>query len=235
MRLDKYLVENFNITRSRAADLIKLGSVSVNGEVVKKTAKIIAKHDKVEINDILKYVSRAGIKLEAAIKHFNLDFNNKKVLDVGSSTGGFTEVSLNFGAKLVYAYDVGTDQMAEELKKDERVKLFEQTNILDVVPNSVDICLIDVSFTSIRPIVKHLKTVSKLYIMLFKPQFEVGSKHIYGGIVKNEKLIGEAIEDFKEFLKNEGFNIRGIMKADIKGKKGNQEYIFIGEKNARID
>lgn len=233
MRLDKYIVKNNNYTRSRASDLIKLGNVLVNGEVIKKPAKTINEQDEVLINDSLKYVSRAGVKLEEAIRHFKLDFKDKTVIDVGSSAGGFTEVSLKYGAKTIYAYDVGKDQMDESLKKDKRINLFEQTNILSVSTKKVDICLIDVSFVSIKPIIKHLKATASLYIMLFKPQFEVGKDNLYGGIIKNEKVLYEALESFKSFLKSENIVLRDYLKLSLKGKKGNQEYIFIGDSNAK--
>lgn len=232
MRLDKYIVNKYNYTRSRASDLIKLGNVLVNGELITKPAKIINETDEVLINDTLKYVSRAGVKLEEAIKHFKLDFKCKTVIDVGSSTGGFTQVSLKYGAKTIYAYDVGKDQMDDVLRSDKRIILFEQTNILKVIPKNADICLIDVSFVSIRPIIKHLKTSAKLYVMLFKPQFEVGKDNLYGGIIKNEKVLNEALKSFKSFLKAENIVIRDYLKLSLKGKKGNQEYIFIGDANA---
>jgi 23S rRNA (cytidine1920-2'-O)/16S rRNA (cytidine1409-2'-O)-methyltransferase len=235
MRLDKYIVDNFGYTRSRAIDLIKVGSVYVNGEVVLKPSKQVSETDKIKINDKLKYVSRAGVKLEEAVNYFNLDFKDKTVLDVGSSTGGFTEVSLKYGAKTVYAYDVGKDQMDEELRKDKRIHLFEQTNILSADVKEVDICLIDVSFVSIKPIIKHLKGKAKVYVMLFKPQFEVGPDNLYGGIIKNEKVLKEAILSFKEFLKEEEINLRDYLQVSLKGKKGNQEYIFIGDMNVRKD
>lgn len=235
MRLDKYLVNKYNYSRSRATDLIKLGSVSVNGKVILKPAKQIAIADEIVIFDKIKYVSRAGLKLEEAIDHFNLDFKNKTILDVGSSTGGFTEVSLKRGANRVYAYDVGKNQMVEGLKNDKRVYLFEQTNILKANPEKVDICLIDVSFVSIRPIIKHLKEKANLFIMLFKPQFETKAKDLYGGVIKSEKVLNKLIISFKEFLTEEKISLKGELKLSLKGKKGNQEYIFIGDSNARKD
>ncbi len=99
----------------------------------------------------------------------------------------------------------------------------------------VDICLIDVSFVSIKPIIKHLKGKAKVYVMLFKPQFEVGPDNLYGGIIKNEKVLKEAILGFKEFLKEEEINLRDYLQVSLKGKKGNQEYIFIGDMNVRKD
>lgn len=232
MRLDKYLVDKHKYSRSRAIDLIKLGSVTVNDKVVIKPAKDVSESDIIIIIDLIKYVSRAGLKLEEAIVNFGLDFKDKTILDVGSSTGGFTEVSLNYGAKTVYAYDVGKEQMVERLKTDKRVKLFEQTNILSVNVEEVDICLIDVSFVSIKPIIKHLKGKAKLYVMLFKPQYEVGMNNLYGGIIKNEKVLKDAVDDFKSFLKAENINLINYLEVKIKGKKGNQEYIFIGDINA---
>lgn len=231
MRLDVYLVKEFSLTRSRAADLIKLGSVKVNDKVILKASYKVSLNDDVKITYSLKYVSRAGNKLEDAISYFDLDFQNKSILDVGSSTGGFTDCSLQHGAKIVYAYDVGTNQMNETLKEDNRVRLFEQTNILNVDPVRVDICLIDVSFVSIKPIIKHLKDKADLFVMLFKPQFEVGKKHIKGGIVKDEKVIKKIVDEFKDYLKDLNINIIGYKKTDLKGKKGNQEYIFIGDVN----
>lgn len=233
MRLDIYLVNNYNYSRSRAIDLIKLGSVKVNGKVVLKPAKQILITDVVAISDKIKYASRAGLKLEEAIKYFKLNFNDKTILDVGSSTGGFTEVSLKNGAKRVYAYDVGKNQMVLKLKSDERVYLFEQTNILKANPKRVDICLIDVSFVSIRPIIKHLKGKADLFIMLFKPQFETERKIVHGGVIKSEEVLTKLKESFKEFLKEEQISLRGELKLSLKGKKGNQEYIFVGDSDAR--
>lgn len=229
MRLDNYIKENFNISRSRALDLIKLSSVKVNNEIVIKPSYQVKEDDVVEIIETLKYASRAGEKLEDAIINFNLDFKNKTILDVGSSTGGFTDCSLSFGAKHVYAYDVGVDQMVLRLKEDKRVTLNEGVNILSVTPEEVDICLIDVSFTSIKPIITHLKDNAKRYVLLFKPQFEVGQKHLKKGIVKDVKVVNKYVEEFKDFLKELSLNVIEY-KPVLKGKKGNQEYIFVCER-----
>ncbi|NLN50378.1 MAG: TlyA family RNA methyltransferase [Acholeplasmataceae bacterium] len=232
MRLDKYLVTTYNYSRSKAIDLIKIGDVKVNKVTIYKPAYKISSNDQIEITETLKYVSRAGLKLEDAINHFKLDFTDKVVIDVGSSTGGFTDCSLSYGAKHVYAYDVGKDQMVDKLKNNKKVTLFEQTNILNVEPINVDICLIDVSFISIKPILKHLKDSALLFVMLFKPQFEVGKQKSKSGIIKDSKLILKALTDFGLFLKSLEINLIGYKPSLLKGKKGNQEYIFIGEKNA---
>ncbi len=232
MRLDKYISSKYNITRSRASDLIKLGSVSVNQIFVTKPSYTVKETDLIKVDLSLKYESRAGSKLEEAIRFYNLDFQDKTVLDVGSSTGGFTSCSLSFGAKVVYAYDVGKNQMDQNLRQNPRIRLFEQTNILSVKPALTDICLVDVSFTSVIPIINHLKDQASLFIVLFKPQFEVGKKHLKGGIVKDEQVIKEAINNFLEVLASLEIKVIGYKKVQLKGKKGNQEYIFVGEKDA---
>lgn len=233
MRLDNYLKSNFNLSREKAIDLIKLGYVFVNDIQITKPAYKVKDSYNIKINNIFKFVSRAGLKLEDAINAFSLDFNNKTVIDIGSSTGGFTECSLFHGASKVYAYDVGKNQMNETLKKDARIELYEQTNILDVTLKQADICLIDVSFTSVKPIIKHVKKKCNLLVILFKPQFEVGKKNLNGGIVKNEKVILNLLTEFKTFLLEQNIKLVGYKPTNLKGKKGNQEYLFIGERNVR--
>lgn len=232
MRLDQYLKENLNISRSKAHDLIKLSSVLVNNQIITKPAYIVKEGDVITIEETLKYASRAGMKLEDAIISFNLDFTNKTVLDIGSSTGGFTDCSLAFGAKHVYAYDVGKNQMIDRLRHHPNVTLYEETNILSVMPNVVDICLIDVSFTSIKPIITHLKDNANEFVILFKPQFEVGKQHVKKGIVKDEKIVLKALRSFQDFLETIHIYTKDY-KPVLKGKKGNQEYIFSCVKDVR--
>lgn len=233
MRLDKYIKEHFNLSREKAIDLIKLGHVSVNNKEVNKPAYQTTINDIIEVNNIFKYVSRSGLKLEDAIMSFSLDFNNKVIIDVGSSTGGFTQCSLNYGARKIYAYDVGQNQLDPSLRDNPKIELHEQTNILDVILKPADICLIDVSFTSVKPIISHIKDYCSLYVILFKPQFEVGKKNLFGGIVKNEIIVLEAISEFNDFLLENKFNVLGYKPTKLKGKKGNQEYLFIGERNVK--
>lgn len=232
MRLDKYLVINHGLSRSRAIDLIKLGSVKVNNETILKPSFNTKEEDIITIDDAIKYVSRAGMKLEDAIMSFNLNFNGKTVMDIGSSTGGFTECSLSFGARHVYAYDVGKNQMAPTLRNDARITLKEETNILEVIPKVVDIVLIDVSFTSIKPIIKHVRDYGSLFVLLYKPQFEVGKSYVKQGIVKDDYIVQKSLKNFVEFLNNEGIIMKHIKPSSIKGKKGNQEYLIIGERDA---
>lgn len=232
MRLDQYIKETLQISRSKAHDLIKLKSVLINGVVMDKPAYIVKDDDKVVVQETLKYASRAGMKLEDAIESFQLDFRHKTVLDIGSSTGGFTDCSLAYGAKHVYAYDVGENQMIERLRQDKRVSLREGTNILFINPEVVDICLIDVSFTSIKPIIEHVKNHAQHYVLLFKPQFEVGKDYVKKGIVKDKKVVEKALIDFQTFLETLHIHVTQY-KPVLKGKKGNQEYIFSCIKDVR--
>lgn len=232
MRLDVYLQKEENITRNKASELIKNGEVIVNEVVVLKPSYLLKAEDEVKLLNSFKYVSRAGLKLEDAIKSFGLDFTNKVIVDVGSSTGGFTDCSLKHGAKLVYAYDVGTNQMVEELKNDQRVKLFENTNILIADKKEADYILIDVSFTAVLPIINYLKDWANNFLILFKPQFEVGQKYLKKGIVKDEKIVLKKLTEFSSELERLNIKIVKSKKAEIKGKKGNQEYLLLGVKNA---
>ena len=188
MRLDNYLVEQqFVKTRSQAHDFIKRRLVLVNDKIVMKAGYEIQNHV-VKMLEKPRFVSRAGEKLLQAIVDFKLDFNDKIIVDIGSSTGGFTDCCLQHGAKHVYAYDVGTDQMDQMLRKNDKVSLYEQTNILDVNVMSHDIALIDVSFTSIIPILKHISQTSHEVICLIKPQFEAGHMKFKQGVLNDMKL-----------------------------------------------
>ena len=158
-RLDKYLVNNnFTGSRTKAKELIKSNCIKVNDEIVTKASYMVKDHDVIEIidNSSLKYVSRAGLKLEGAIESFNLDLNSKNIMDIGSSTGGFTDCSLKNGAKKVVAIDVGTDLMADVLRNDDRGELYEQLNFKNA-PSSlfenIDIIVSDVSFISLKHII----------------------------------------------------------------------------------
>ncbi|MGE4320017.1 MAG: TlyA family RNA methyltransferase [Acholeplasmataceae bacterium] len=226
MRLDQYLVDKGLVeTRSKATDLIKRGYVLVD-EITASKAGLMIIDQEVKVLDHLHFVGRAGEKLYHAIKKFNLDFSDKTIIDIGASTGGFTECSLEHGAKLVYTYDVGRDQLAEKLKTDERVICHEETNILDVKLPDADVILIDVSFISITKVFKHIQGFQGEIIGLIKPQFEIGKKSIKQGIVKDIKLHKVVLNDVLSVIESLGFNIINLDKSEIKGKKGNQEYII---------
>lgn len=225
MRLDNYLKEKYpKYTRSQLQDYIKRGLVLVNNIVITKTGYQVKNDDIVILNELTEYASRAGYKLESAAKKIKLNLKDLTILDCGSSTGGFTDYSLKNGAKLVYAYDVGTDQMIDRLKEDKRVILNEQTNILHVNPPQVDLVLIDVSFTSSMPILEHLKDVSNQFLILIKPQFEVGVNHLSKGIVKNKKRVDTLLDEYVIFVKTLGFNVINLFESDLPGKEGNIEY-----------
>ena len=226
MRLDHYLVEHgLTKTRSQASDLIRRGLVSVNDEIITKTGYEIIDQT-VKCVTKSKFVSRAGEKLLQALLDFHIDLHDKIVIDIGSSTGGFTDCSLQHGAGFVYAYDVGYDQLDETLRINPNVEVHEQTNILDVTFPMHDVVLIDVSFTSIKPILKHLKGDESEIIALIKPQFEAGMMKFKQGVLKDIKKHQEILHDILTEANHLGFNLCGLAKSNLKGKTGNQEYIL---------
>ncbi len=230
MRIDLYLVEHNNFeSRSKAQEAIKEGAILVNGKVCTKPSTDIIESDIIEVSfDALKYVSRGGFKLEGAIKEFNLDFNSKTVLDIGSSTGGFTDCAIKHGAELVYCVDVGTDQLHKTLRDNPKVRLYENTNILDFnVDISFDYLVMDVSFVSIEHVIvgvmKYLNDTNSL-ICLIKPQFEVG-KMIGKGVIKDSSIHLKVLNNVYDYLERIGLYINKIAPSPIKGGSGNIEFI----------
>ncbi len=230
MRIDLYLVEHNNFeSRSKAQEAIKEGAILVNGKVCTKPSTDIIDSDIIEVSfDALKYVSRGGFKLEGAIKEFNLDFNSKTVLDIGSSTGGFTDCAIKHGAELVYCVDVGTDQLHKTLRDNPKVRLYENTNILDFnVDISFDYLVMDVSFVSIEHVIegvmKYLNDTNSL-ICLIKPQFEVG-KMIGKGVIKDSSIHLKVLNNVYDYLERIGLYINKIAPSPIKGGSGNIEFI----------
>ena len=233
MRIDLYMVEkNLVETRSQARDLIMRGLVFHQEKQVLKAGYEITVDDHITVTEKLTYVSRAGLKLEDALTHFKIDLKDLIILDVGASTGGFTDCALAHGAKHVYAYDVGRDQLDIKLKDDIRVTSHEKTNILSITPPKVDLILIDVSFTSIKPILKHLKDHEKTILALIKPQFEAGKINMKHGVLKDQKIIEDVLKQMVTYCNDCGFYVEGIKKSDLKGKAGNQEFMFYLKKNA---
>ncbi|MBC2851251.1 TlyA family RNA methyltransferase [Cetobacterium sp. 8H] len=250
-RVDVLLVEKgFYETREKAKRAIMAGLVIINDKKIDKPGTSIKIDEEPLIRvkgDACKYVSRGGLKLEKAISVFNMDFQDKIVLDVGSSTGGFTDCSLQNGAKFVYAVDVGTNQLDWKLRNDERVKSLENMHIKDLTLNDldnrkVDYIVMDVSFISITKVIEHLikyfDKETKL-MALIKPQFEVGKENIEkGGIVKDSKKHLMAIEMVVEEAKKSGLRLKGLDFSPITGTKGNVEYISLfelGEDNSQIN
>ncbi|ALQ36299.1 TlyA family RNA methyltransferase [Fusobacterium hwasookii] len=238
MRLDEYLVENEYFENLEIAKRqIMVGNVIVNEQKVDKPGEIISldkiKSIRIKEKDI-PYVSRGGLKLEKAIKVFELDFKDKIVLDIGASTGGFTDCSLQNGAKFVYAIDVGTNQLDWKLRNDTKVKSIENKHINDLekkdLQDDIDIIVMDISFISIKKVLYKIKELLKdngFAIFLIKPQFEAERNEINKGIVDSlnvhKRVINEVIEEakiYQLFLEN-------LTVSPIKGTKGNVEYLAI--------
>lgn len=219
-------------SRKTASDLIKDEKVLVNSVVVTKPSKEIDINSKIEILELPKYVSRAGLKLEKALDTFNINVKNKIALDIGSSTGGFTDCLLQRSIQKVYAVDVGTDQLHEKIRNDSRVISMEQTDIrkLESLGDKVDFVVVDVSFISLELILPNIKRFLKddgEVVVLVKPQFEVGKEKIgKGGIVKDEEDRLEVLEKIKSFCSNLGFKINGEIESPIKGGGGNLEFLL---------
>lgn len=226
MRLDKYLTHNNIVdTRSKALDLIKRDLVLVNGSICNKQSRDILETDKVLVLEKLKYVSRAGLKLEEAINYFKINVEDKIFIDCGLSTGGFSDCLLQNNAKLIYGVDVGTNQVDLKLKNDPRLIVYEQTNFLDFdIPTNDFIC-IDVSFTSSIPILKHCLNKTKNIILLIKPQFEVGPHNLKNGICKDKKTAESAVFNIISFMNLNNYQIVDFFPVSLTGKKGNQEYM----------
>lgn len=230
MRFDKYLVENNYFTsRTRAQNEIKEGNVYVSDKQITNPS-FDYKDGEIKIVNPLKYVSRGGLKLEGAIKAFSLDFKDKTVLDIGASTGGFTDCALQHGAKRVYAVDVGSLQLSEILKNDPRVISMENTNILDTnITDQIDYIVMDVSFVSIKHLIPALKkylTNSNQLVCLIKPQFEAG-KMINKGIIKDSATHVKILREVYQYLNEEGLYINKLSYSPIKGGSGNIEYLAL--------
>jgi len=227
MRLDQYLVEKKHTnTRSQATDLIKRGLVLVDEVTITKPGHQVTDAVSIKIDQELSFVSRAGNKLSQALLDFEISLYDKICIDIGSSTGGFTDCALQNGAKFVYAYDVGTDQMDSTLKTDPKIELHESTNILDVTLPFSDVIFIDVSFTSIKPILKHISGFKGEVIGLIKPQYEAGPINFKQGVLKDLKKHRDILTDVLSYARHLGFTISGLKKSALKGKSGNQEYVL---------
>lgn len=237
MRLDLFLVEQgYAKTRSQASDLIKRGLIAVDGHIQTKPGYEMKETALINIHQESRFVSRAGEKLHQALLDLEVSVHDKIVIDIGSSTGGFTDCALQHGAKKVFAYDVGHEQMDETLKQDPRIELHEDTNILDVEIPYCDLILIDVSFTSIKPILSHLKGFSKEILALIKPQFEAGPIHFKQGVLKDMKIHEIILRDVLNDVRNMGFSVDQLIKSSLKGKMGNQEYVlYLKPKKNRED
>ena len=232
-RIDVLLMErNLAETRSRAQALILSGLVFIEGKRVDKAGMMFEEDSNIRVNKRMPYVSRGAYKLKEAYEKFDLDFKDKIVVDVGSSTGGFTDFAILKGARKVFAIDVGKGQLAEKLRKDLRVEVMEETDFRSVEKlGKVDFFVVDVSFISLKKIIPKiaaLRSEGSQAVLLIKPQFEVGKKEASRGkgIIKNETLRENVINEIIDFARALDFEILGITTSPIKGAKGNIEYLL---------
>ncbi len=232
LRLDQELAARGLVqSRSQAESWIKLGEVTVDGKVVTKPGYFVGEQSRIELTASEKYVSRAGLKLASVASLLKIDFKDKTVLDVGSSTGGFTDYALQHGASKVYAVDVGTDQLHFSLLANKRVELHEKTDIRDfTLTDKPDIVVIDVSFISLREILpyiaKELASKDTQIIAMVKPQFEAGKNQTNKGVIKNDSVRRQILKDFEEWAK-QLFVVKDKRDSDVAGAKGNQERFYL--------
>ncbi len=234
MRLDAYLAaEGLAASRQKALWLIENGYVSVDGKITMKPSVKVEDNMDVSVAEVKTYVGRGGLKLEGFFEDFALDVSGFACLDIGASTGGFTEVLLEKGAGNIVAVDVGTMQLAESLKGDVRVQSFENTDIRKFAYNQkFDLVVVDLAFISTREILQTIAAHSKKYILtLIKPQFEVGKniKRNKKGVVTDMAAIEKSLFDFELEAVRLGLKILAKMPCKFAGKEGNQEYFFMCE------
>ncbi len=241
IRLDQYLVDNGLVqSRERAKALIMAGVVFVDEQKVDKAGEKIESDAKVEVRGKdIGYVSRGGLKLEKAMKSFPVTPNGKVCMDIGASTGGFTDCMLQNGAQKVYAVDVGYGQLAWSLRTDERVVNMERTNIRHVeremLEDWIQFFSVDVSFISLKhifPVAQRITTADASGVCLVKPQFEAGREKVgKHGVVREPETHREVIFNAMEFAVSNGFTVKGIDFSPVKGPEGNIEYLMYVEKS----
>jgi 23S rRNA (cytidine1920-2'-O)/16S rRNA (cytidine1409-2'-O)-methyltransferase len=230
-RLDQLLTDSkLTDSRSQAENYIKLGYVTVDGLVAQKPGQMVGLGSVIKLNLTDKYVSRAGFKLASVANALGLDFKDKTVLDVGSSTGGFTDFALQKGASKVIAVDVGTEQLHPSLRINPQIDLRENTDIRDIksLDEPVDLVVIDVSFISLRDILPHVaKLVSHADIVaMLKPQFESGSSSKHKGVIKNDRMRRDILKDFEAWAHGR-FVIVAKADSEVSGAKGNLERFYL--------
>ncbi|MBF0320336.1 MAG: TlyA family RNA methyltransferase [Nitrospirae bacterium] len=235
-RLDLILTERgLAPSRERARALVMENKVLLNGMPVDKAGHPVDPSAEITVKETeVPYVSRGGIKLSYALDEFKIDVTGKTAMDIGASTGGFTDCLLKRGASMVYAVDVGYGQLAWGLRNDPRVIPIERTNIRylerDKIPCAIDIAVVDVSFISLRlvlPAVLRFLLPDGVVVALIKPQFEVGKGEVgKGGIVRDEIKRLRVVDEMQEFFCSAGLVVSGVCESPIKGQKGNVEYFI---------
>lgn len=240
-RIDKILVDRGLVaSRERARSLILAGSVLVNDKVIDKAGEQILRESEIRLKgEDIPYVSRGGLKLARAMDEFHLDVRERIAIDVGASTGGFTDCLLQHGAKKVYAIDVGYGQLAWSLRTDPRVINLERTNIRslqrDILAEVPDLAVIDASFISLSivlPATLSLLTPDAIVVALIKPQFEVGKGAVgKGGVVRDRGLHDQVVEKIRSLAEESGCRIVGVTESPILGPKGNKEFLICLQRN----
>ena len=216
-------------TRAQAKSLIEMERVKVNGVLVTKAGHLVLESDVFEVNSP-DYVGRGAFKLESALADFEIDVTDLRVMDVGASTGGFTEVLLRSGAAHVLAVDVGTNQLAAKLRLNPKVKSREGTHILDVsLEEKMEGAVIDLSFISLTKVIAHIKTLltaEAFVVALIKPQFEAGKDELpKDGVLKDEVVRGKIVDNTLKYCRDVGFKVVKCIESPIHGKSGNTEYL----------
>ena len=241
MRLDVAVFERgLAETREKAKALIMAGSVYLNGQKAIKGGAAVKDTDIIEVRGAVNpYVSRGGLKLHKAVQNFGLSLEGCVCMDIGASTGGFTDCMLSNGAAKVYAIDVGYGQLAWKLRCDERVVNMERTNFRYVtheqIPEQVDFASVDVSFISLRkilPVMRELLRDGGRAVCLIKPQFEAGRENVgKKGVVRDHAVHESVVASITEFAVESGFNVCNVDFSPIKGPEGNIEYLMLVEKS----
>ena len=236
VRADKLLVESGLVpSRHEAQRRIMSGDVWLGDHRITKSGTLLPETAKLTLKgDALPYVSRGGLKLEAALNAFQIDVRNLAALDIGASTGGFTDCLLQRGARRVYAVDVGYGQLDWTLRQDPRVVVIERTNARyltdEVIPEPIGVAVIDVSFISVKkiiPAIDDFLAPGSVTIILVKPQFEVGKGEVgKGGIVRDPEKHQRVLRDITAFCKERGLAILGHIPSPIRGAKGNREFLL---------
>ncbi|HIC08983.1 MAG TPA: TlyA family RNA methyltransferase, partial [Aquificales bacterium] len=241
-RIDKLLVQKgLAPTREKAQALVMAGQVYVDGRKVEKAGERVSPDSRIEVKGGMKYVSRGGYKLEKALKTFGVNPEGWVCLDVGASTGGFTDCLLQHGAKRVYAVDVGTAQLDQKLRQDPRVVSYEKTDARNLteehIPEKVDLITVDVSFIPLEKVLPSVVPFLKeggLIVALVKPQFELSPKDVKKGVVRDPSKRREAINKVAHFaVENLKLSLLGVTKSAPKGPKGNEEFLLLLKKDGR--
>ena len=234
-RLDLALVQRgFFLTRQQAQTAIMAGEVQIDGRLAAKASDSVQDSNKIAVAARDRYVGRGGTKLEGAIEHFSIDCAAKVALDIGASTGGFTDCLLQKGASKVFALDVGHGQLAWKIRADSRVVTLEKTNARHLsrehIPEPIEICVIDVSFISLTLILPNafeLLTPDGVILALIKPQFELAREDVgRGGIVRDPGLHAKVQKKITDFSQSMGAQMGGLVPSSITGTDGNQEFFI---------